>query len=303
MTLPTLERRDFGKIVEGSAGPAGLRDQADGVRRLAGPATAPARVIAVTSGKGGVGKTNLAVNLSIALATLYRRTVLVDLDLGLANADILFDMNPRHTLADVVAGRRTLGEVSVPVGNFLKVIPGASGMATLANLAEADRRTLVSAVEEACRGAQFVILDTGAGISRAVTSFLAAADEVLVVTTPEPTAVVDAYAVIKLLSMEASRGEIGLVMNMVRSAEEADRFAHGIASTAAKLLGAYVGRRGHVVQDPLLVEAVRRRRPVYLDDPQAPSSRGIRSIAEAVAGTRSEREGGFFSRLFSRIGM
>lgn len=304
--LAPNDRRDFGKIVPPAPGAGGARDQAEGLRRLAGIRRRTARVIAVTSGKGGVGKTNVSVNLSLALAAAGRRVVLVDLDLGLANADILLDLTARYNLSDVISGRRSLDEVLIPAAPGLRIVPGASGVERLANLGEAERQALVASLESLCSDADFVVFDTGAGISRNTTSFIAAADEVIIVTTPEPTAVVDAYAVIKLIALVGDHGDLGVLINMAESAGEAGRFSHGIAVTANKLLNAYVAELGYIVNDPHVAQAVRRRRPVLREFPGAPASRCLRELASRIAaGSRPESAGervGFVRRLLGALG-
>lgn len=306
MNPAAIARRDFGKIVPADAGRGPVRDQAEGLRRISGFRRRTARVLAVTSGKGGVGKTNLSVNLALALAATGRRVVIVDLDLGLANADILFDLTARYNLSDVISGRRSLEEVLVTAAPGLRIVPGASGVERLANLGESERQALVAGLDTLCADADFVICDTGAGISRNTTSFLAAADEVLIVTTPEPTAVVDAYAVIKLIAMSGDHGDLGLVINMAENAEEARRFSHGIAVTANKLLNAYVAELGYILHDPHVSQAVRRRRPVFLEHPSSPASRCLRELAARIAaGSKSESSGervSFVRRLLDALG-
>ncbi len=301
-----VARRDFGKIVPTDPVRGAAIDQADALRRISGWRRRAARVLAVTSGKGGVGKTNLSVNLGLALAATGRRVVIVDLDLGLANADILFDITPRYNLSHVISGRRSLDEVLVPAAPGLRIVPGASGVERLANLGEAERQALVAGLDSLCADAEFVICDTGAGISRNTTSFLAAADEVLIVTTPEPTAVVDAYAVIKLIALSGDHGDLGIVINMAENAEEAKRFAHGIALTANKLLNAYVAELGYILHDPNVAKSVRQRRPVFLEYPSSPASRCIRELAgRIVAGPKpgpgAERVS-FVRRLLGALG-
>lgn len=302
--LRTDERRNFGNVVP-AAGRSAV-DQAEGVRQLMAARTKPARVVAVTSGKGGVGKTNMSVNLSIALAQMRRRVVLVDLDLGLANADILLDMMPRWNLSSVIAGRKRIDEIVVSGPSGVKLVPGASGVEKLANLNETERAMLVGSLKELCASADYVIFDTGAGISRNTTAFLAAADDVIVVTTPEPTAVVDAYAVIKLLALEPERGSMHVLINMAQSREEAERFANGIVLTANKLMNAYVARLGYVLEDRHVGQAVRARKAFLLDAPGCPAAACVRAIAERFA-TGAELKGtmerpGFVRRLLSAFG-
>jgi len=298
-----LERRRFGDIVPAGTGPGPARDQAEGLRRLAAARPRPARVVAVTSGKGGVGKTNVAVNLAIATARLGRRVVLVDLDLGLANADILLDLTPRYNLSQVLAGRKTIEEVALPAPGGIRVIPGASGVERLANLSDAEREALLGTFEALHRDADYIFFDTGAGISRNTTAFLAAADDVIVVTVPEPTAVVDAYALLKMLGREADHGDLYILLNQVSGREEAERFASGIAVTANKLLNLYVEKLGYIVADPRVGQAVRRRRPFLLAYPGCAASLCLGAIAERMvrgaARARVSERPSFVRRLWA----
>src|SRR3954447_16522594 len=159
-----------------------------------------ASVIAVTSGKGGVGKSNVAVNLAIQLSKAGKRVVLLDADLGLANVDVLCNVDLTTNLSHVIARKKELREVMVDAPGGFRLIGGASGLARMADLADADRQRLVEALAELEQTADVILIDTGAGISPNVLTFTRAADHVLVVTTPEPTAITDAYAVIKVIS-------------------------------------------------------------------------------------------------------
>jgi flagellar biosynthesis protein FlhG len=303
--MNTVEKRNFGNIVPAPLDVLPARDQAEGVRLLARAKPRHARVIAVTSGKGGVGKTNVSVNLAIAIAQRGKRVVLVDLDLGLANADILLDLNSRYNLAQVLAGRKTVEEVTLGAMGGIRVVPGASGVERLANLSDVERATLLSSFEALHRDADYILFDTGAGISRNTTAFLAAADDVVVVTVPEPTAVVDAYAVIKMLSRESDHGDIHILINQCSGREEAEKFANGISVTANKLLNAYVEKLGYIVWDPRVGQAVRQRRPFLLAYPGSPASACLRSVADRLVRPNPRPEAserpGFVRRLFSAI--
>jgi flagellar biosynthesis protein FlhG len=303
--MNTLERRNFGNIVPEVVEQAPGRDQADGVRLLARSKAKHARVLAVTSGKGGVGKTNVSVNLAIAIAELRKKVVLVDLDLGLANADILLDLTCRYNLSQVLVGRKTIDEITLPAMGGIRVVPGASGVERLANLSDVERDTLLASFESLHRDADFIIFDTGAGISKNTTAFLAAADDVLVVTMPEPTAVVDAYAVIKMLSQEPDRGNLYILLNQCTGREEAERYANGISVTANKLLNTYVEKLGYVVTDARVPQAVRARRPFTLAYPGCPASLCVKSIAERLvyqnAKPQPAERAGFMRRLFTAI--
>jgi flagellar biosynthesis protein FlhG len=302
--ITPTDRRNFGNVVP-TAGRTSY-DQADGVRQLMSTRSKPARVVAVTSGKGGVGKTNVSVNLSIALSMMRKRVVLVDLELGLANADILMDLMPRWNLSSVIAGRKRVEEVIVAGPAGVRLVPGASGVERLANLNETERAMLLAGLQDLCAAADYVIFDTGAGISRNTTAFLAAADDVIVVTTPEPTAVVDAYAVIKLLALEQDRGAMHVLINMAQSRDEAERFANGIVLTANKLMNAYVARLGYILADRHVGAAVRQRRAFLLDAPGCPAAACVRSIADRLASGAEARgpmeRPGFVRRLLSVFG-
>src|SRR5438046_1046214 len=190
-----------------------------------------ASVIAVTSGKGGVGKSNISVNLAIQLAAAHKRVVLLDADLGLANADVLCNVDLPCNLSHVIARRKELHEVLVAAPGGFSLIGGASGLARMADLSDDDRQRLVDAMGELEHLADVILIDTGAGISPNVLSFTRAADHVLVVTTPEPTAITDPYAVVKVLTRDGDErdgGErrISLLVNQVRSASEG-KVVHG----------------------------------------------------------------------------
>ncbi len=173
------------------------RDQATRLRQLMRANRASATTLAITSGKGGVGKTNIAVNLSICLAARGRRVTLVDVDMGLANADLLQNLQPRYTLSHVISGVRSIEDICMDGPAGVRFVPGASGLESLANLSDFERLNLISQLQKLETSTDMIVLDCGAGISRNVTSFALAADQVLVITTPEPTAMTDAYATIK----------------------------------------------------------------------------------------------------------
>jgi flagellar biosynthesis protein FlhG len=249
----------------------------------AAPVARPrARVIAITSGKGGVGKSNLAVNLAARFAQAGRRTVLLDADMGLANADVLCGMNLRLNLAHVIARRASLNEILAAAPGGFRLIGGASGLAKMADLPDEEHRRLLGALAELERSSDLMLIDTGAGISRNVLSFTAAADHVLVITTPEPTAIADAYAMIKVISRQqqgqASR-PISLVVNQVKSAAEARAVFERMAKVALQFLGVKLGDAGFMPLDPAVSAAVRNRKPFLLASPRCPASVCVTRLA------------------------
>ena len=277
-------------------------DQAAKLRRMVKTAHARARVIAVTSGKGGVGKSTLALNLAVEASRNYTRTVLVDADLGLANLDVMCGVRVTAGLADVIAGRKRLYEVTTPTPYGFELVGGASGIALLADLADEDRMRLLAQMEILEREADLVVIDTGAGISRNVVRTAAAADEVLVVTTPEPTSITDAYAAVKLVSRCREHGAIKLVVNQAASKREAERTAARITSVSARFLSVRVEAVGWIPSDPRVSQAAKLRRPLVSAFPATPAALGIAALARRMNGPDRTAGSGFLRRLKKLLG-
>ncbi|MGD9692792.1 MAG: MinD/ParA family protein [Phycisphaerales bacterium] len=268
-------------------------DQANALRRLveagqragAQVHSPAALTIAVASGKGGVGKTNLCVNLAAIFAQSGLRVTLLDGDLGLANADVLCNVVARRHLGHVVEGRCTLEEVGVEAPGGFKLIPGAGGVAALADLPERDLRTILSSLGRIERATDVLLIDCGAGAGRTVMSFLSAADASLIVTTPEPTALTDAYALIKLFHNEgglAATADIALAINMATSPEDGRKAHTRINSVAERFLGRSAPLAGVIPWDPHVGAAVRARSPFVLAHPACAASRALRDVARAM---------------------
>ena len=276
-------------------------DQAEQLRSLV-RAGRRASVIAVTSGKGGVGKSNVAVNLAIQFASAGKAVVLLDADLGLANADVLCNVDLPSNLSHVIARRKELHEVLVEVPGGFKMIGGASGLARMADLSDDDRQRLVDALAELEQNYDVILIDTGAGISPNVLSFTRAADHVLIVTTPEPTAITDAYAVVKVLSRDGGERRVSLLVNQVRTQNEA-KVVHGrIAQVAKQFLGVSVLDAGHVVSDEAVPQAVRRRVPFVIGSPRCAAAQCVAQLAmrlqQGVGGAAAgDNNAGFFTRM------
>jgi flagellar biosynthesis protein FlhG len=262
-------------------------------------ATRAARVVAIASGKGGVGKTNIAVNLAICLARRGLRVALVDADLGMANADVVMNVQSHFDLSHIVRGQRTIDEVAVDVERGLRLIAGASGLASVADLNPFERHELIHELGRLEDQSDVVILDCGAGISQNVLAFAHSADELLVVTTPEPTALTDAYALIKVLSRAPDPPPMGLIVNQAASAREGRQVAQRVASVAARFLGVSLATAGLVLQDRRVPLAVRQRIPFIVKYPDCPASTCVAALAERVY--RSVSSGscrpGFFGRV------
>lgn len=273
---------------------AGSMDQAAGLRALvdegrvvdAGTARGFG-VLAIASGKGGVGKTNLCVNLAAAMARRGVRVVLIDGDLGLANADVLCGVNTSAHLGHVIEGRCSLEEIAVETSCGFRLISGASGITRLAHLDASQRRRIFDGLASLEGSVDLVLVDCGAGIGLGVLGFVAAADLSLIVTTPEPTAIADAYALIKTLVSRA-RGGLApesrsmLVVNQARRESEAWRVHRRINAVCERFLGARVKLSGWVPYDGAVREAVRARHPFVYNAPRCRASRAVRDLSGRV---------------------
>jgi flagellar biosynthesis protein FlhG len=293
-------------------------DQAQGLRVLAGESPSLSRVdallledraprpsgrcvtLAVTSGKGGVGKTNVSINLCLLLAKMVKRVVLFDADLGLANVNILMGVSPAFTLLDVVEGRCTLADAVLEGPGGISVIPAGSGVEKLANLdAMALGKVLrdLEALESSC---DFLLFDTGAGISRMVRAFVGAAMKQIVVVTPEPSSLADAYAVIKLI-FSTGNTDIGVVANMVKDEREGKETYERLAAISRRFLKRAPVFLGALPWDKNVRAGVFRQAPVALNIPQAPFTRALSRIALRLLGRPVPERAGFFRRLMDRL--
>jgi flagellar biosynthesis protein FlhG len=240
------------------------------------------QVIAVTSGKGGVGKSNLAASLSVLLSASGARVALVDADIGLGNLDVLMGVNGAPTLADVAAGQKLLEEVLVELPCGVHLAAGCTGPVAGNGSYALWRSALLEGIDRIRRRYAFVVLDCGSGIGTEVMDFCAAADQVLVVTAPEPTAMTDAYAVIKSLSLRGLRARVSVLVNFASGREEAKACQARLASVAGQFLGRTIYDAGYVVADSKVVSAVKGRRPFVLAYPRCPASRCLTALASKM---------------------
>jgi flagellar biosynthesis protein FlhG len=255
-------------------------DQATGLRRLVAPR--PVRVVAVTGGKGGVGKTNVSVNLAVALAELERRVMLLDADLGLANVDIVLGLHPPFDLSHVIRGERELQEIVMQGPGGIKVIPGASGVRQMAALSEAEHAGLIQAFSDLGADLDTLVVDTAAGISDTVISFARAAHEVLVVVCDEPASLTDAYAIIKLLNRDHGQARFRVLANMVQSNQEGHDLYNKLCRVTDRYLDVMLGYMGCIPHDETLRKAVRGQRAVVQAYPRSRAAQAFRSLARKV---------------------
>ena len=271
------------------------------------PLARSAKAIAITSGKGGVGKSNIAVNMAAAMAQTGKRVVLLDADLGLANADVLCSITPRRTIEHVFEGRATLREIMVPGPGGFMLVPGASGVAGMADLDPQQRQILLRELLRLERSADVILVDTGAGISRSVVGFAAAAERVMVVCTPEPTSITDAYGMIKSLLAASRDISIRLLVNMVESEAEGRDVHHRMQQACSTFLRYPIALAGLVPRDPTVLQAVRNQLPFVIGSPNGLATRRIRAMAASELGEQGsepceEAQTGFFNRFTRWLG-
>lgn len=242
----------------------------------------PVKVLAVTGGKGGVGKTNLSVNMSLALAEMGRRVVLMDADLGLANVDVLLGLHAEYTLADVLNGSRTLREVLVRGPGGMKVVPASSGVQEMASLSPQEHAALIHAFSDLGEQIDVLVVDTAAGISDTVISFVRAAQEAVIVVCDEPSSITDAYALIKLLNIEHNMFRFRVVANMTRTTQEGQNLFNKLSTVCERFLDVSLQYLGHIPFDENVRKAVQNRKALLEYAPRSKAAQAIRSIAQKV---------------------
>jgi flagellar biosynthesis protein FlhG len=245
-----------------------------------------ARVITVTSGKGGVGKTTLVANLGLEIARLGRRVLLLDGDLGLANLAILFNQAPRRTLEDTLAGRCPLKDVVLPVHENLALLPAGAGVARLAELPHHDRRPLLGEIVRLGAEHDLLLIDTGAGIGTTVQELVGLADRVFLVTTHEPTALSDAYGLLKAVRRPAGGPRIEIVVNLARTHAQARETHSRLIRLTERFMGFTPGLVAVIPRDDAVGQAIMRQEPLTRIYPYAPATRAIAALARLLAGTR-----------------
>lgn len=258
------------------------------------------RVIAIASGKGGVGKTNLAINMGILFAREGKRVLVMDADLGLANINVILGVIPKYNLYHVMKGQKKLSEIIIDTPQGIRIIAGASGFSKLANLGEKDREVFVESLDE-LSGEDIMIIDTGAGVSRNVLSFVLAADEAIIVTTPEPTAITDAYGIIKAISTESSRTVTKLIVNRVTSFTEGKQVADRVINIAGQFLNVKVENLGMVFDDEAVLKSVRKQCPFVLAFPKSKATCSVDHIVKRLLNIEIDEKNAGVSRFFKKF--
>lgn len=242
----------------------------------------PVQVIAVTGGKGGVGKTNVSVNLSMALAELGRRVILMDADLGLANVDVMLGLVPKRTLADVISGECELRDVLVPGPGGIQVVPASSGTPSMVKLSSLQHAGLIQAFSELGSNVDVLVIDTAAGIGESVLSFARAAQEVLLVVCDEPTSITDAYALIKLLNRDYGLTRFRVLANMAHSPQEGRNLFGKLTKVTERFLDVALQYVGAIPYDENVRKAVQKQKAIYEIYPRSKASLAFKAIAQKV---------------------
>ncbi len=289
-------------------------DQANGLRMmakkdkmkeavcLAETDTIP-RVIAVTSGKGGVGKTNIVGNLAVAMAKKGKRVVILDADVGLANVDILFNLHPEYNIRHVINAEKSLKQVMTRSSHGINIIPGGSGFSDLTQLTEGEKLTLLSEFETLADEADIILVDTGAGISANVLYFNCAADDCVVVATTEPTSITDAYAMMKVMSQEHKIRRFKLIVNMVESPQDAKRVFASLGNALDKFLkNVVLEYLGYIPLDKQVKQSVQKRALFMERASDCEAARALEKIASILGNSPVKNRGNltfFMDKVFS----
>jgi len=242
-----------------------MADQAEKLREMVkekNKEKKKSRVIAFTSGKGGVGKTNIVANVAYLLSTINKKVIVFDADLGLANIDILLGLKPKHTLIDVIKNGKKMKEIMIKVNDNFQVIPAGSGVEEIANISEPVFSKIKDELMDIIKDTDVLLIDTGAGISKKVTSFIKSSEEIVVVTTPEPTSMADAYAVIKIASTSYKKENISVFVNMAKSKQEAETTYENLNKICKKFLNKEFKYSGFSLIDKNLPSAVKQQKAV-----------------------------------------
>lgn len=248
------------------------------------------RIISIASGKGGVGKTNLAVNLAIQMSRHNQRVLIIDCDLGLANIEVLLGQTPTYTFADMLLGGKKIQEIITNGPMGIKFISGGSGLVEMANLTEQQIISVIDNFKYIDDIADIILLDTSAGISKAVISFIRSSSEAIIITTPEPTAVTDAYALLKAVNeYQQDTTEFSIVVNRVEDTSEGAEIYERLNKVSEKFLSKQLTCLGYIPNDINLIKAVRRQEPVSIRFPNATSARAIDNIGIKILNMTPEK--------------
>jgi len=284
-----------------------MNDQASRLRQLVNQnKNKKARIITVTSGKGGVGKSNFTLNFALCLKELGKKVVILDADLGLANIDVLLGISTKSNLANIIYDRKTIWDVIHKSEYGIDLVAGGSGISDLLNLDDIQLQYFLSQIESLNYYADFIIIDTGAGLSKETSRFIIAADEVILITTPEPTAITDAYAIIKMVHSLSKNIHYRLIINRVFNENEGKATGEKLQLVAKRFLNIELPILGYLPDDQVVQSAVKKQKPFYLTYPNSEATKAIRTIANnylEIKIPNEDKQGivGFMSKMLNLL--
>ena len=287
-----------------------MTDQAEQLREImrsrneTGSVNSKTRVIAVASGKGGVGKTNMSINIAIAYSQLGKKVLVMDADLGLANVNVAMGIIPKFNLYHLIRQKKKMNEIIINTDFGIQIVAGASGFSKIANLSDEERENFIEEISR-MDAVDIIVIDPSAGVSSNVLDFIAAADDVVIVTTPEPTAITDAYGIIKIIATEIENMNLGikLIVNRVKSVTEGKKVAERVINIASQFLNLKVDYLGYVYDDIQVSQAILKQKPFIIIDPDSKASICIKHIVSRLEKVEYKEGGGlkkFLSRLVGR---
>ena len=278
-----------------------MRNKEPSSRLEDSPPQKASRIISVSSGKGGVGKTNIAINLALAYAKFGKKVIVLDADLGLANVNVVLGVIPRYNLYHLIRQQKKMKDILLDTTYGIQIVAGASGFSKIANLSEEERKGFIEELYE-LSSADVIIVDTSAGVSNNVLTFVAASDDVIIVTTPEPTAITDAYGIVKIIATEIDNLDLGLklVVNRVKSVTEGRKVAERVINIAGQFLNIKLDYLGFVYEDILVQHAVIKQRPFLTLDPKSKASICIDHIVRRLE-NMDFKEGSGISEFLKKL--
>ncbi|MBE6053319.1 MAG: MinD/ParA family protein [Clostridium sartagoforme] len=282
-----------------------MLDQAERLRRLANGEAAinenkKAKIITITSGKGGVGKSNFVVNLAINLVKNKKKVLIFDADIGMGNDDVLMGIYPKHSVLDLINGKLEIEDIIVEGPEGIKLLPGGSGLNNIEDL-QPNQRDIFLRKIEMLEGFDYIFIDTGAGISRSVLAFIACSDEVILVTTPEPTSLTDGYSLLKAVNHFKIKGKASIVVNKVFEKKEGERTFLKLKSAVNKFLTIDISFLGYIFDDRKITMSVRNQLPFIIGYPNSDASKCIEEITKKVLGSNKEINGVGAQNLFKKL--
>ncbi|SHI39639.1 flagellar biosynthesis protein FlhG [Clostridium cavendishii DSM 21758] len=292
-----------------------MLDQAQNLRNLAkesnrsnkneikyGELSNKPKIITTTSGKGGVGKSNFVVNLGITLQKMGKKVMIFDADIGMGNDDVLMGVYPKYNIFDIIFNNKEINEVVIEGPEGIKLLPGGSGLNRIEELSEQQRNLFLTKLQDIGE-LDYILMDTGAGISRSVLAFIACCEELIVITTPEPTSLTDAYSLLKATSHFKIKNEAKIVVNKAFNEIEAKDTFQKFNSAVTKFLNIKLKFLGYILEDRKLIQSVREQKPFVVAYPNSDATKCVENIAKELIGAKQMDSGigvqGFFKKIFN----